>query len=59
MLNAIPQPEYRQLLVEALMVLSMLVEHNVVPSFGQTLCVERVVHQAHRIFLDDQIAVQV
>jgi len=54
-LNAIPQPEYRQLLVEALMVLSLLVEYNVVSSIGQTLNVEKFVHAANKIFLVDQI----
>lgn len=43
-LNAIPQPEYRQLIVEALMVLSLLAEYDVVPWIGQTLCVEKVLH---------------
>ena len=57
-MNAIPQPEYRQLLVEAMMVLSLLAEYNVVPSLGQTLCVERVVHAGNRIFLDDQMKIQ-
>lgn len=54
-LNAIPQPEYRQLLVEAMMVLSLLVEYNVVSSLGQTLSVETFVHAANKIFLVDQI----
>jgi phosphorylase kinase alpha/beta subunit len=38
-LNAIPQPEYRQLMVEAMMVYSLLAEYNSVPTLGQTLCV--------------------
>lgn len=57
-LNAIPQPEYRQLLVEAMMVLSLLVEYNVVPSLGQTLLVEQFVHAANKIFLEDQMKIQ-
>lgn len=57
-LNSIPQPEYRQLLVEGMMVFSLLAEYNSIPSMGQTLCVERLVHAANRIFLDDQMQVQ-
>lgn len=57
-LNAIPQPEYRQLMVEAMMVYSLLAEYNSVPSLGQTLCVERLVHAANKIFLDDQMQIQ-
>nr|CAH0099835.1 unnamed protein product [Daphnia galeata] len=57
-LNAIPQPEYRQLMVEAMMVYSLLAEYNSVPTLGQTLCVERLVHAANKIFLDDQMQIQ-
>lgn len=57
-LNAIPQPEYRQLMVEGMMVYSLLAEYNSVPSLGQTLCVERLVHAANRIFLEDQMQIQ-
>lgn len=57
-LNAIPQPEYRQLMVEAMMVYSLLAEYNSIPSLGQTLCVERLVHAANKIFLDDQMQIQ-
>jgi len=53
-LNTISEPEFRQLLVEALMVLIMVVEYNVVPYLGSTIKVEDLVHTANRIFLQDQ-----
>lgn len=53
-LNSIPQPEYRQLMVEALMVLTLIVEHNAVQCLGGIINVEHLVHKANQIFLDDQ-----
>lgn len=55
-LNTIPQPEYRQLVVEALMVLTLVVEHNLVTYLGETIFVEHIVHTANKIFLQDQVA---
>ncbi len=54
-LNTIPEPEFRQLMVEALMVLSLIVEYNVVQHFGGTVQVERIVTTANTIFLQDQV----
>ncbi|XP_044592197.1 probable phosphorylase b kinase regulatory subunit alpha isoform X6 [Cotesia glomerata] len=56
-LNTIPQPEYRQLVVEALMVLTLVTEYNVVASLGGMIVVEQLVHQANAIFLEDQMKV--
>ncbi|PZC75659.1 hypothetical protein B5X24_HaOG205766 [Helicoverpa armigera] len=53
-LNSIPQPEYRQLVVEALMVLTLVVEYKAVAHLGGTIEVESLVHRANQIFLDDQ-----
>jgi hypothetical protein len=53
-LNTIPQPEYRQLVVEALMVLTLVVEHNLSPCLGDILQVEQLVQTANRIFLQEQ-----
>ncbi|KAG8199664.1 hypothetical protein JTE90_022117 [Oedothorax gibbosus] len=53
-LNSIPQPEYRQLMVEALMILTLLVEHDAVKTLGGIINVEHLVHKANQIFLDDQ-----
>ncbi|XP_043072333.1 probable phosphorylase b kinase regulatory subunit alpha isoform X3 [Drosophila grimshawi] len=57
-LNQIPQPEYRQLVVEALMVLTLVTEHNMVPTLGGIICVEHLVHKANQLFLEDQRKVQ-
>ncbi|CAB3360738.1 Hypothetical predicted protein [Cloeon dipterum] len=56
-LNSIPQPEYRQLIVEAMMVLTLLTEHNVASCLGGILSVEHLVHKANQIFLEDQMKV--
>ncbi|XP_062137949.1 probable phosphorylase b kinase regulatory subunit alpha isoform X1 [Drosophila sulfurigaster albostrigata] len=57
-LNQIPQPEYRQLVVEALMVLTLVTEHNMVPCLGDVIYVEHLVHKANQLFLEDQRKVQ-
>lgn len=54
-LNTIPQPEYRQLIVEALMVLTLITEYNVVASLGGLIAVENLAHKANAIFLEDQV----
>ncbi|XP_043267973.1 probable phosphorylase b kinase regulatory subunit alpha isoform X1 [Venturia canescens] len=56
-LNTIPQPEYRQLVVEALMVLTLVTEYNVVASLGGLIAVEHLVHKANAIFLEDQMKI--
>ncbi|CAH0717291.1 unnamed protein product, partial [Brenthis ino] len=54
-LNSIPQPEYRQLVVEALMVLTLVVEYKAAIHLGEMITVEHLVHKANQIFLEDQI----
>ncbi|XP_033216165.1 probable phosphorylase b kinase regulatory subunit alpha isoform X1 [Belonocnema kinseyi] len=56
-LNTIPQPEYRQLVVEALMVLTLVTEYNLAPSLGGIIAVEDLVHKANAIFLEDQMRI--
>lgn len=54
-LNRIPQPEYRQLMVEALMVLTLLTENdNSKLSFSTLIYVDKIVHTANAIYLKDQ-----
>lgn len=55
-LNCIPQPEYRQLIVEALMVLTLVTEHSNISYIGDVITVEHLVHNANRIFLQDQVS---
>ncbi|CAL8105071.1 unnamed protein product [Orchesella dallaii] len=54
-LNTISQPEYRQLVVESLMVLTLVVEHNLTHYLGDILYVEELVVTANNIFLQDQV----
>uniref|UniRef100_A0A6G1SQ45 Phosphorylase b kinase regulatory subunit n=1 Tax=Aceria tosichella TaxID=561515 RepID=A0A6G1SQ45_9ACAR len=53
-LTSVPQPEYRQLMVEGLMVLTIMVEQNIVKELGHVIEVEQIVRNAHEIFLDEQ-----
>nr|XP_011449354.2 probable phosphorylase b kinase regulatory subunit alpha isoform X5 [Crassostrea gigas] len=54
-LNRIPQPEYRQLMVEALMVLTLLTENdNSKLSFSTLIYVDKIVQTANAIYLKDQ-----
>nr|XP_018905270.1 PREDICTED: probable phosphorylase b kinase regulatory subunit alpha isoform X2 [Bemisia tabaci] len=53
-LNCIPQPEFRQLIVEALMVLTIVAEHTQ-DALGGIISVESLVHKANQLFLDDQL----
>lgn len=55
-LNSIPQPEYRQLVVEALMVVTLLIEYNSVKNLGGVINVEQIVHKANGLFLEDQVS---
>ncbi|KAJ3585573.1 hypothetical protein NHX12_014292 [Muraenolepis orangiensis] len=52
-LNRVPQPEYRQLLVEAILVLTMLADVDI-PSVGSIVHVEKIVHAANDMFYKDQ-----
>ncbi|XP_075752672.1 phosphorylase b kinase regulatory subunit alpha, skeletal muscle isoform isoform X7 [Pelodiscus sinensis] len=54
-LNRVPQPEYRQLLVEAILVLTMLADVEV-PSIGGIIGVEQIVHIANSLFCEEQKA---
>ncbi|XP_008292486.1 phosphorylase b kinase regulatory subunit alpha, skeletal muscle isoform isoform X4 [Stegastes partitus] len=52
-LNRVPQPEYRQLLVEAILVLTMLADVEI-QSIGSIIHVEKIVHLANDMFCKDQ-----
>lgn len=58
-LNCIPQPEYRQLIVEALMVLTLITEHSNILYLGDIITVEHLVHSANKIFLQDQVMFEI
>lgn len=54
-LNRVPQPEYRQLLVEAILVLTMLADVEI-PSIGSIIHVEKIVQMANDMFYKDQVS---
>jgi len=55
-LNKIPQPEYRQLLVEAIMILSQIVEHDGGKCvWNEVISVDRLVHCANDLFVNEQV----
>ncbi|XP_068871936.1 phosphorylase b kinase regulatory subunit alpha, skeletal muscle isoform isoform X5 [Aphelocoma coerulescens] len=54
-LNRVPQPEYRQLLVEAILVLTMLVDVEV-HTIGGIIAVEKILHIANDLFYEEQKA---
>lgn len=53
-LDRVPQPEYRQLLVEAILVLTMLADIEI-HSIGSIIAVEKIVHIANDLFLQEQV----
>ncbi|CAG2224072.1 Phosphorylase b kinase regulatory subunit alpha, liver isoform,Probable phosphorylase b kinase regulatory subunit alpha [Mytilus edulis] len=52
-LNTIPQPEYRQLMVEALIVLTMVSENEWSVKMDE-IHVDKLVHEANALFIKDQ-----
>jgi phosphorylase kinase alpha/beta subunit len=54
-LNRVPRPEYRQLLVEAIMVLTLLAEVEL-ESIGSVIHVDKIVHMASEMFYHDQVS---
>lgn len=53
-LNHVPQPEHRQLLVETVMVLGLVADVDV-DTIGGIIHVDRILHLANDIFLSDQV----
>ena len=53
-LNRVPQPEYRQLLVEAILVLTLLAELEV-ETIGSIIHVEKIVYMASDMFYQEQV----
>ena len=55
-LNSLPDPEYRQLVVEVLMVLGLAAKSSSLTSFGDfPIAVEHIINQARDMFLRDQV----
>lgn len=53
-LNRVPQPEYRQLLVETILVLTMLVDMEV-HTIGGIIPVEKILQTANDLFYEEQV----
>uniref|UniRef100_A0A2S2PNV0 Phosphorylase b kinase regulatory subunit n=1 Tax=Schizaphis graminum TaxID=13262 RepID=A0A2S2PNV0_SCHGA len=56
-LNWIPHPEYRQLIVETLMIFTLYAEQEISPTPHRIITIEDFVHKANELFLQDQIAI--
>ena len=54
-LNTLQDPEYRQLVVEALMLVAMVVQHDKGQPLGQVLVADHLIRDANRLFLADQV----
>ena len=56
-LNQLPEPEYRQLMVEAMMILASMVENDTSGKIRlhQHIQVADIVREANNIFIDDQV----
>ncbi|XP_077447542.1 phosphorylase b kinase regulatory subunit alpha, liver isoform isoform X2 [Stigmatopora argus] len=52
-LNHVPQPEYRQLLVETLTILGLVADVDI-ENIGGVIHVDRILHMANNLFLSDQ-----
>ncbi len=56
-LNSIPDPEYRQLVVEVLMVVGLVAKASSQPSFGHApIAVDRLINLGLQRFLQDQVS---
>jgi len=54
-LNWIPHPEYRQLIVETLMIFTIYAEQEISPTPHRIITIEDFVHKANDLFLQDQV----
>ena len=54
-LNRIPQPEYRQLVVETLIMMTMLAETPSVKFLPDILNVDRILLRASDLFYEDEV----
>lgn len=55
-LNSLPDPEYRQLVVEVLMVVSLVAKASTQQVFGHhPLVVDHIIEHARHLFLQDQV----
>lgn len=53
-LNSLPDPEFRQMVVEVLMVIGLVGKCSEISSLGDSIVVEHIIGHAHSLFLQDQ-----
>lgn len=56
-LNWIPHPEYRQLIVETLMIFTLYAEQKISSGPNKVITIEDFVHKANELFLQDQVLI--
>lgn len=54
-LNHIPQPEYRQLVVETMVILSLISDARGVPFLSDNIRVDRILDKANALFYEDMV----
>ena len=54
-LNSLPDPEYRQLVVEVLMVCALWVGLNPDERLSVTVSIDELISTANKLFLEDQV----
>ena len=54
-LNCIPEPEYRQLIIEACMLIIMLIHNELKFHLNEIIVVDRIVERANDLFLAEQV----
>ena len=54
-LNSLPDPEFRQMVVEVLMVIGLVGKCSEISSLGDSIVVEHIIGHAHSLFLQDQV----
>lgn len=54
-LNLIQAPEYRQLIIEATMLLTLLAQNEMNFYINEIICIDKIVETANQLFLEDQL----
>ena len=55
-LNSLPDPEYRQLIVEVIMIIAHLVHHNPQLNLSQIINIDNIIISANNLFIEDQVS---
>ena len=55
-LNSLPDPEYRQLIVEVIMIIAHLVHHNPQLNLSQIINIDDIIISGNNLFIEDQVS---